>query len=173
MFRIILILLAVAFTSSVHANDESEYNYIEEGHQQLHCLALNVYYEARGSNLADKYAVADVVLNRVKDSRYPDSICDVVKQGKQRPSWQDETKMVMVRNACQFSWYCDGKPDIPKDEDAWAEAQQIAYLMLYLNQYKGITEGSTHYHATYVRPEWAKTLQLVGRIGSHIYYRWD
>ena len=79
MFRIILILLAVAFTSSVHANDESEYNYIEEGHQQLHCLALNVYYEARGSNLADKYAVADVVLNRVKDSRYPDSICDVVK----------------------------------------------------------------------------------------------
>ncbi len=173
MIRIILVLLAVIFTSSVHAKNAKLEYYTEETHPQLYCLALNIYYEARGSNLADKYAVADVVLNRVKDSRYPDSICSVVKQGKQKPSWKDPNKMVMIRNACQFSWYCDGKKDEPQDEDAWAEAQQISYLMLYLDQFKGITEGATHYHATYVSPRWARELQLVGRIGSHIYYRWD
>lgn len=140
---------------------------------QLECLAMNIYYEARGSNLADKAGVADVVLNRVNDGRYPDSICGVVQQGKQKPSWKDETKMVMVRNKCQFSWYCDGKADNPQDEDRWQEAQLIAYNMIEYNKFRGISEGATHYHATYVNPSWAKTLQQVGRLGSHIYYRWE
>ena len=86
--------------------------------EELRCLALNIYYEARGSNLADKAGVADVVLNRVKDTRYPNTICEVVHQGKQKPSWKDPNVMVMVRHMCQFSWYCDGKADTPQDEDA-------------------------------------------------------
>jgi spore germination cell wall hydrolase CwlJ-like protein len=130
-------------------------------------MALNVYYEARGSNLADKAAVADVVLNRVNDTRYPDTVCDVVKQGLQDANGN------MLRNKCQFSWYCDGKHDRPQDEDRWVEAQSIAWNMVEENKYRGITEGSTHYHATYVNPRWAKTLQLVGRIGAHIFYRWE
>jgi spore germination cell wall hydrolase CwlJ-like protein len=80
--------------------------------------------------------------------------------------------MVMVRNACQFSWYCDGKKDIPYEEDEWVEAQMIAWNIMEYEKYRGITEGATHYHATYVKPAWAKTLQLVGRIGAHIFYRW-
>jgi len=141
--------------------------------QEHECLAMNIYYEARGSNLADKAGVADVVLNRVQDTRYPNTICEVVHQGKQKPSWKDETKMVMVRNACQFSWYCDGKADDPQDEDLWNEAKLIAYQMLEYGKFRGISEGATHYHATYVNPSWARTLQQVGRLGSHIYYRWE
>jgi spore germination cell wall hydrolase CwlJ-like protein len=112
-------------------------------------------------------------LNRVNDSRFPNTICEVVYEGKQKPSWKDPNKMVMIRNACQFSWYCDGKPDIPNDTDAWVEAQMIAWNLMEFEKFRGITEGATHYHATYVRPSWAKTLQLVGRIGAHIFYRWE
>jgi len=146
--------------------------YSKENHPESYCLALNIYYESRGSNLADKAAVADVVLNRVNDSRYPNTVCEVIYQGQKKPSWKDPNKMVMVRNKCQFSWYCDGKADDPVEGDAWANAQQIAYLMIHIGQYRGIAEGATHYHAHYVKPKWARDLQLVGSIGSHIFYRW-
>lgn len=157
------LMLLVASTAKANEN----HLFTAEQYPQAWCLAQNVYYEARGSNLADKAAVADVVLNRVQDSRYPDSICEVVRQGERHANG------TMVRNRCQFSWYCDGKSDWPTNTDAWVEAQQIAYLMMFLDQYKGISEGATHYHATYVNPRWASSLQLVGRIGAHVYYRWD
>ena len=79
----------------------------------------------------------------------------------------------MRRNKCQFSWYCDGKHDRPQDQDRWVEAQGIAWNMVEEGKYRGITEGATHYHATYVNPRWASTLQLVGSIGAHIFYRWE
>ena len=140
---------------------------LEKLFPQVQCMALNVYYEARGSNLADKAAVADVVLNRVNDSRYPNTVCEVVKQGMQ------DSNGNMRRNKCQFSWYCYGKHDRPQDQDRWVEAQGIAWNMVEEGKYRGITEGATHYHATYVNPRWAKTLQLVGSIGAHIFYRWE
>ena len=140
---------------------------LEKLFPEVQCLALNIYYEARGSNLADQAAVADVVMNRVQDTRYPNTICEVVKQGKKNADGS------MRRNMCQFSWYCDGKHDRPQDQDRWVEAQGIAWNMVEENKFRGITEGSTHYHATYVEPRWAKTLQLVGRIGAHIFYRWE
>ena len=95
----------------------------------------------------------------------------MVQQGKQKPSWQDPAVMVMVRNKCQFSWYCDGRSDWPTDMDAWVEAQQIAYNMIVYSDARGITEGATHYHATYVSPEWARDFAIIGRIGEHIFYR--
>lgn len=126
------------------------------------CLALNIYYEARSSNLADKAAVADVVINRSQDRRYPATICGVVEDG-----------YVAGRRDCQFSWFCDGKSDDPQDLDRWMEAQSIAFTMINFGEYRGITEGATHYHATYVNPFWADSLQMVGTIGAHIYYRWE
>ncbi len=158
-------LTAAMFVAPVVASVQIEDKKITS--ESAHCLALNVYYEARGSNLADQASVADVVLNRVQDTRYPSTICGVVYQGKQHANG------TMKRNACQFSWYCDGKADDPQDEDRWFEAQMIAWNMLEHNQFRGITEGSTHYHATYVNPRWASSLQMVGRIGAHIYYRWE
>ena len=170
MKKLVLLLCAASLLTSGIAPAKTLYP--AEGNEEMTCLAMNIYYEARGSNLGDKAGVADVVLNRVNDTRYPNTICEVVHQGEQKPSWKDETKMVMVRNRCQFSWYCDGKADDPQDEDLWNEAQLIAYQMLEYGTYRGITEGATHYHATYVNPSWARTLQQVGRLGAHIYYRW-
>ena len=138
-----------------------------EDKPQMWCLAQNIYYEARSSNRADRMAVADVVLNRVKDTRYPNSICRVVQQGKKYADGR------MVRNMCQFSWYCDGKSDWPTDMDSWVEAQQIAYNIIVHNDARGITEGATHYHARYVAPSWARHFQLIGRIGEHVFYRQD
>jgi len=137
-----------------------------EQRPQEWCLAQNIYYESRSSNFADMVSVADVVLNRVNDERYPDSICEVVQQGP------IGSNGLPKRNQCQFSWYCDGKSDYPTNKDAWVKAQQIAHNMVTYNDYRGITEGATHYHATYVSPKWARDLQLIGRIGEHIFYRW-
>jgi N-acetylmuramoyl-L-alanine amidase len=138
-----------------------------EDRPQEWCLAQNIYYEARGSSRADQIAVADVVINRVQDERYPDSICEVVQQGERYADGR------MVRNRCQFSWYCDGKSDWPKDLDAWVIAQQIAFNMITYGDWRGLTEGATHYHANYVNPSWARTLTLTGTIGVHKFYRWD
>ena len=138
----------------------------------LMCLALNTYHEAKNQSLVGQIATAQVVMNRVEDKRFPNTICEVVKQGPTRPSWEDPKKEYPVRHKCQFSWYCDGKSDKAKDSDSWRRAQVIAYMLHINRKYRGITEGSTHYHATYVSPKWAPELDLVGRIGTHIFYRW-
>ena len=132
---------------------------------EIYCLAKNIYFESRSDNLAGKYAVADVVLNRVKDRRYPGTICEVVHQGEKTASGN------MKINRCQFSWYCDGKPDTTPNTEKWIEAQSIAYQLVVNNTMRGITEGATHYHATYVDPYWNKRMDLIGRIGAHIFYR--
>ena len=121
--------------------------------REANCLALNVYYEARSDNLAGMYAVSDVVLNRVNDNRYPNTICDVIYEGPIKESWKTRGKKMPdkdriynpVRNMCQFSWYCDGKDDIPDDETGWAVAQYVAGSILYANKHRGLTEGATHY----------------------------
>lgn len=140
---------------------------------EVECLALNIYHESRGSIFADRVAVADVVLNRVNDTRYPKSVCKVVKQGTYSKWHLENTgKKVPVLNKCQFSWYCDGLPDKPSDQSAWEDAQYIAHKMYYHDEFRGISEGATHYHAEYVSPYWASSLQQVGKIGSHVFYRW-
>ena len=164
----LFLLMAVMLTSSL-AQAQDLISVKQE--PQLYCLAQNIYYEARGSSRADQMAVSDVVLNRVKDSRYPNTICEVVYQGKQKPSWKDPNKMVMVRNMCQFSWYCDGKKDEPPEGDAWRNAQMVAYEMYYLYKDSNITDGATHYHAFYVKPSWAKDFIFKGRIGDHMFYK--
>ena len=163
-----IVFFAIGFIASgaAHASTGMSILFSPKNEPEAWCLAQNIYYEARGSNLADQAAVADVVLNRVKDARYPNTICKVVKQGRTNKSGQ------MIRNQCQFSWYCDGKSDYPLDKEAWSKAQQTAYMMIYYEDYRGITEGATHYHADYVKPKWARKLQLVGQIGVHIFYRW-
>jgi spore germination cell wall hydrolase CwlJ-like protein len=161
------ILLALATTFGANAREPSIQIFTQEEYPEHYCLALNIYFEARGSTLADRAAVANVVINRVNDRRYPDTICGVVKQGVQDSAGN------MVRNQCQFSWYCDGKADVPTDTDMWVESQMLAWYMIEDSKYLGLAEGATHYHATYVSPSWRRDLQLVGRIGEHIFYRWE
>ena len=161
---------------------KSSYKYNEkQTKKDIECLAKNIYFESRSDNLAGRYAVADVVLNRVNDRRYPGTICGVVYDGRHIESWKtkknknlpdSERIYTPVKNMCQFSWYCDSVKDIPKNQELWEDAQLIARNILTHNTYRGITEGATHYHATYVDPYWAKNLQQIGRIGLHIFYRW-
>ncbi len=137
------------------------------------CLALNTYHEAKNQSTVGQIATAQVVMNRVEDSRFPNTVCEVVKQGPTRPSWEDPNKEYPIKHRCQFSWYCDGKSDVPKNEKAWRKAQDVAFLVLYNKIQLDVTEGATHYHATYVKPAWAKTKKRTTRIEKHIFYRWE
>ena len=125
----------------------------------LTCLALNVYYEARSEPMDGQYAVAHVVLNRVANESFPDDACKVVKQGYSKGLGK-----------CQFSWYCDGKSDVPKDDLSWLYARVVAYNVLY-DYHKDNTDGATHYHANYVRPWWSKYYDKTVTHGSHIFYK--
>ena len=137
------------------------------------CLALNTYHEAKNQSLVGQIATAQVVMNRVEDNRFPSTVCEVVKQGPTRPSWEDPEKVYPIKHRCQFSWYCDGKDDTPKNEKAWRKAQDVAFIVYYNKIQLDVTEGATHYHATYVRPAWAKTKKRTTRIEKHIFYRWE
>jgi spore germination cell wall hydrolase CwlJ-like protein len=141
--------------------------------EEHECLALNIYHESRSDNFAGRVAVADVVLNRVNHNRYPNTICEVITQAKTRINWKGNIVPAIAQ--CQFSWYCDGRQDVPRDTDAWEDAQLIAEQLLTDEKFRGITEGATHYHAVYVTPNWIndRGMQLVGRIGEHKFYRWN
>ena len=132
------------------------------------CLALNIYHEARDQPYVGQVAVAQVVINRTYDDRYPEQVCEVVKQGPTY-SWKPDFP---VRHRCQFSWYCDGKSDKPHDDLAWEQARMVAYGV-YSGNLDDFVEGATHYHATYVQPEWAETKTPIVQIGDHVFYRWD
>ena len=153
--------------------------------KQLECMARNIYFEANNQSKAGMIAVARVVINRVKDRRFPDTVCKVIYQGPIRESWKtavdptlDDSDRIFYpkRNMCQFSWYCDGRKDtIPskKNNIGWRKSQDVAFEVMVLNKFNAEGEGATHYHADYVKPEWRKTITLVTHIDDHIFYRWD
>jgi spore germination cell wall hydrolase CwlJ-like protein len=127
--------------------------------KELWCLATAIYFEARGESYRGQVAVAQVVLNRVKDYRYPDTICGVVYQNQSR------------RNSCQFSFACDGIPESINDERSWAQAQDIATRFTNGELYLTEVANATHYHATYVRPAWAPRMTKLTQIGLHVFYK--
>ena len=156
--------------------------YNSQDEKQIECMALNIYWEARYQITKGMIAVGHVVMNRVNDKRFPSTPCEVIFQGPHRESWKtkkdanipNERRIYYpVRNRCQFSWYCDGKSDtVPSiDLDVYNIARAISYK-IYWNWYKDFTRGATHYHATYVRPAWAKSKKRTIKVGSHIFYRW-
>ena len=133
------------------------------------CMALNMYHEAKNQSMLGQIAVGQVVMNRVEDSRFPDNVCDVVTQAV---TYKGTDKPVLHK--CQFSWYCDGQKDEPKyHSEEWWNAQEYASIVLSGTIVLDVTEGATHYHATYVRPAWAKTKTRTTRIDRHIFYRWE
>lgn len=167
------ILGAVTPANSDTLINELEWE-IDKSHEGLYCLAQNIYFEAQSEPLAGQFAVADVVLNRVRDERWPESICGVIKQSKISQWHLNNTgKRVPVLNQCSFSWFCDGKSDVPKNREAWKTAQTVAIQIIQSKTFRGITEGATHYHATYVKPSWTLSFQYVGQIGKHLFYRDD
>ena len=123
----------------------------------LHCLAQTLYWEARNDGRNGMVAVAWVILNRMRDGEYPRSVCGVVKQGREKPG-------------CQFSYWCDGKPDTPKPDEAWTLAQQVATEML-SSPPPDPTGGAVFYHAVETRAPWSTSRVRTARIGRHVYYR--
>jgi spore germination cell wall hydrolase CwlJ-like protein len=119
------------------------------------CLAQVIYWEARGEGQQGMVAVASVVLNRVEDNRFPDTVCGVVYQGGESPP-------------CQFSWWCDGKTDYPTNQTKWAETNSLANTILTARPLDP-TDGALFYHNTSIQDPWHRP--LTARIGSHIFYR--
>ena len=135
---------------------------------ELDCMAKNIYFEAAIESTAGKLAVAQVTMNRVRSSNYPDTICKVVKQGKHHANG------FPMRDRCQFSWYCDGKSDDPKEPTTYGALYDMAMDLVYGDiTVVDITEGATHYHADYVYPAWRKTKTKTIEIEDHIFYRWE
>ncbi|MCP4382110.1 MAG: cell wall hydrolase [Hyphomicrobiales bacterium] len=126
---------------------------------ELKCLAEAVYFEARGENQAGQAAVAQVVINRVRNRHYPNTICQVV--------YQNETK----RHRCQFSFACDGKVERVGNRSAWRRAMDVARRVLAGNDQRTVSvHSATHYHADSVSPVWAGRMRKVDTIGRHIFY---
>ena len=172
-----IVAIASLFALSSEKITSAEENKTSElPNQEINCLAKNVYFEAKNQGTGGWLAVAFVTLNRVKDSRFPNTICEVVHQGPSKPSWQDPKRQIPIRYKCQFSWYCDGKPDIIGSQEKYNNILVFTNLMLgqaTTTEMIDITDGATHYHADYVKPAWAKTKTKTIEIGDHIFYRWE
>jgi spore germination cell wall hydrolase CwlJ-like protein len=164
---------------------------IEENIDEIYCLAENIYHEARGEPDIGKQAVAHVVLNRVYRNDFPNTICNVVKQGPIRESWttrkdktlsNDQRIYWPVKNKCQFSWYCDGRSDqiqlmyktkskyIKQNLNSWKESVKAA-----VHSYAGLsydpTKGATNYfaHKKIDPPYWAHKYKVTKILGGHTF----
>ena len=144
----ITIALAMVMSQSASADARLE---------DLECLAKNIYFEGRNQPWVGQVAIAQVTLNRVKSLTFPNTICEVVRQKK--------------RQICQFSWYCDGKSDQPKNIKDYNKATEVA-IQVYSRTIPDVTEGSLWYHATYIRrPFWAYSMKEMVKINEHIFYK--
>jgi spore germination cell wall hydrolase CwlJ-like protein len=133
--------------------------------RHIQCLATAMYFEARGEPARGQFIVGRVILNRVASRYYPDDVCDVVYQNAH------------MKNACQFSFACDGLPNRVRETDAWSQIKRRAAHLLECDDKCTLAAigrselwTSTHYHADYVSPNWANKLQRTGQVGRHIFY---
>ena len=124
---------------------------------QTDCLAIALYFEARGDTLAGQTAVASVIFNRVDDPRFPASICAVVKQGGETPP-------------CQFSWWCDGKSDRPRELETYRLLQQRAAEWR-RKRPRDRTRGALFFHHVSVNNPWRRQRERTATIGAHVFYR--
>ena len=134
--------------------------------EEVECMAKNIYFEARNESTAGKIATSMVVLNRVKSNKFPNDICSVIKDAIKYPNGFPK------RDRCQFSWYCDGKSDIPYNERAWENSVALSKFIIGSNSFlPDITDGSLYYHGDYVEPSWSKVFRKTLQIDTHIFYR--
>lgn len=128
------------------------------GGPQWRCFAEALYFEARGESTKGIFAVGEVILNRVDSARYPDTLCRVINQGTGR------------KYACQFSYTCDGHPEVIHEPRAYTKVGKIARLLMD-GVPRELTSGATHYHTKAVNPSWARRFPRTAEIGFHYFYR--
>ncbi|MDA5093515.1 cell wall hydrolase [Aliiroseovarius sp. KMU-50] len=129
-----------------------------KGGKAWQCLTEALYFEARGESLKGQFAVAEVILNRVDHARFPNTVCGVVNQGTGK------------KYQCQFTYTCDGHPEVVHEPRAWENVSKVAAAMLN-GAKRELTRGSTHYHTTAVHPSWAKRFEHTTKIGVHRFYK--
>lgn len=122
------------------------------------CLALAVYWEGRAESREGQLAIAHTVLNRVGHDDFPDTICGVVAQKS------------ASGKSCQFSWWCDGKQDVPEDRDQWDKSVEAARAAK-TRASADPTKGALFFHSVRVDPDWDGKRERIGRIGDHVFYR--
>ena len=170
-----LVLMGIATTPSVADVPVVKPDMLIKQHQEeISCMADNIYFEARNQGTAGWSAVASVTLNRVKDKRFPNTVCEVVKQGPTRESWKQNGEFYPLKHRCQFSWYCDGKGDDPREGSRlWEDAQELAkYVLLRSEELPDITDGALFYHASYINvPNGWNKKKVTTKIDTHIFYR--
>ena len=139
--------------------------------KEVTCMAKNRFFEAAIESTAGKLAVAQVTLNRVNSKYYPNTVCEVVYEGPHYTA--SDGQLLPKRDRCQFSWYCDGKGDDPREGKLWSSAQELAeYVILRQEELPDITDGALHYHADYIdAPTWAARKKVTTKIDTHIFYR--
>lgn len=158
----VLVLAPAVRAAEIPADLNIDLSSIVVSKDELVCLALNDYWEARSETMAGRIAVAQVVMNRAMDRRFPSNLCDVVKQ-----NFFEGTL-----NKCQFSWFCDERADIPSEVDAWRMSLKIATAVLQKDSaIPDPTGGALWYHADSVRPSWTSSYETTTIIGSHVFYR--
>ncbi len=128
---------------------------VQADSEARHCVALTMYWEARGEGREGMLAVGSVVMNRVDDHRFPDSACGVVYQGGETPP-------------CQFSWWCDGRSDRPTDSALWSASLALADELLTADL-RDPTHGALFFHNKSISSPWRRVRTT--EIGNHIFYR--
>ena len=125
--------------------------------EEIECLALTIYFEARGEPDEGKIAVGHVVMNRARHPLFPGEVCNVVRQGGETP------------HGCQFTWWCDGRSDRPREWSAWERSKAFARRVFWQKSVDP-TAGALWYHAEHVVPSWRDKLNPGPKIGRHIFY---
>lgn len=125
--------------------------------EPLTCLARSIYWEAKGVPGLDMESVANVVMNRLASEEFPNTICEVVRQGSEQ-------------SPCQFSWWCDGKPDEVVEDDAYEEAKEVARRALN-QELPDRTDGALYFHDRTVHPPWASEFLISAETETFIFYR--
>jgi len=152
-----LLALAAIAAAPSSASAQLAHPVLSAAPEEAECLATAIYYEAGFEPRAGREAVAQVILNRLTDPRFPKTVCGVVRQGPARRG-----------GGCQFSFTCDGSERRARDPRAWAEAHEIAAEVLQRGSPTPV--AANHYHADYVHPRWAGQMTMLTRIGRHIFY---
>lgn len=158
MFRVLFFASCLAVTSacsSIEVPSRADEPAIDA--QDLACLQEAIYFEAGNSPAVGQQAVAHVILNRVEDPRFPDSICGVVQEGEDT-------------GRCQFSYRCQLDPTVIKWPENMRKAVTTARETL-VGKVEDPTEGALFFHARWMPPGWFKTLKRVGDFGGNIFYR--
>ena len=128
------------------------------GDENFSCLAEALYFEARGETVKGQFAVAEVIMNRVKSEKFPNSLCGVIRQGTGR------------KYQCQFTYTCDGHKEVIAEKQAHMRVSKIARAVID-GASSDLVDGATYYHTTAVSPRWSKIFKRTAKIGVHLFYR--